>query len=38
MTMEKRQIQSDFNIDDNSRTIEGYASVFESESNYIGFV
>ncbi len=38
MIMEKRQIQSNFNIDKDSRTIEGYASVFESESNNIGFI
>ena len=34
--MEKRQLQSNFKID--SRTVEGYASVFESESENIGWI
>lgn len=34
--METRQIQSEFNID--SRTVEGYATVFESESENLGFI
>ncbi|MDE5830689.1 MAG: HK97 family phage prohead protease, partial [Clostridia bacterium] len=34
--MEQRQIQSDFNVTDN-RTVEGYAVVFESESENIGW-
>lgn len=34
--MEQRQIQSNFNIE--SRTVEGYATVFESESENLGFI
>lgn len=34
--MEQRQIQSNFNVTD-SRTVEGYAVVFESESENIGW-
>lgn len=34
---ELRQIKSDFKIDSESRTVEGYAAVFESPSEYIGW-
>lgn len=34
--METRQIQSNFKTDEN-RTVEGYAAVFESPSEYIGW-
>lgn len=36
MMKETRQINSNFNID--SRTVEGYATVFESESENIGWI
>lgn len=36
--MEKRQLQSNFTIESESRTVEGYASVFESESENIGWI
>jgi hypothetical protein len=35
--MEKREIRSDFKFDSESRTVEGYAAVFESPSEYIGW-
>lgn len=35
--MEKREIRSDFKFDSESRTVEGYAAVFDSPSNYIGW-
>ena len=35
--MEERKIQSNFNIEGESRTVEGYAVVFESESEDLGW-
>lgn len=35
--MEKRQIQSNFNVNSESRTVEGYAVCFESPSEDIGW-
>ncbi len=34
--MEERKLISDFKVDDN-RTVEGYAAIFESPSEYIGW-
>lgn len=34
---ELRQIKSDFKIDSESRTVEGYAAVFDTPSEYIGW-
>ncbi len=36
--METRQIQSNFTIDSESRTVEGYAVVFDSESEDLGWI
>lgn len=35
---EIRQIKSEFNVDNESRTVEGYAVVFEKESENIGWI
>lgn len=36
MKIENRNIQSELNVS-NDRTVEGYAAIFDSESNYIGW-
>ena len=38
MEKELRSIETQFNLDDNKRTVSGYAIVFDSYSDNLGFI